>query len=266
MRKIRRSSVLRIVPILLFPLVGCGGGFVDFPSSTQTSEAAVEAATSPATWAPLGLAAVFGLSGLDNDVSDWATDHSPIFGGRSNARDASDYLRWGLEGGMAASTLIAAALDDGDDGWNRIASSVVAYGGTRLATDGLKAISGRERPNGRNDESFPSGHSSMSFVSASLIEENLGLGSSSAALRAAASFGLYGLASATAWARVEAEEHYPSDVLAGAALGNFIARFSSRAFLGDDDDDQTPELSLSVGRDRAFLRLSFAGFGGPWRR
>lgn len=262
MRKTRRSCVLGIASILLLPLGGCGGGFVDFPSSTQTSEAAVRAATSPATWGPLGLAAVFGLSGLDDEVSDWASDKTPVFGSRSNARDASDYLRWGLEGGLVASTLIAAALDDGDDGWNRIASSVIAYGGTRLTTDGLKAIAGRERPNERNDKSFPSGHTSMSFVSASLIEDHLGLDSLSTPLRATLSTGLYGLASATAWARVEAEEHYPSDVLAGAALGNFIARFSSKAFLGDDDD-QTPELSLSLGRDQAFLRLSFAGIGGP---
>ena len=261
MRKNRRSCVLCIASILVLPLGGCGGGFVDFPSSAQTSEAAVSAVTSPATWGPLGLAAVFGLSGLDDEVSDWASDETPIFGSRSNARDASDYLRWGLEGGMVASTLIAAALDDGDDGWNRIAGSAVAYGGTRLVTDGLKSLAGRERPNERNDESFPSGHSSMSFVSASLIEDNLGLDGLSTPLKTSLSFGLYGLASATAWARVEAEEHHPSDVLAGAALGNFFARFSSRAFLGEEDEGD-PELSLSVARDQVFLRLSFAGLGG----
>jgi len=39
------------------------------------------------------------------------------------------------------------------------------------------------------------------------------------------------MASGTAWARVEAGVHYPSDVLAGAALGNFLTAFIHDAFL-----------------------------------
>ncbi len=35
----------------------------------------------------------------------------------------------------------------------------------------------------------------------------------------------------TAWARVEGGKHYPSDVLFGAALGNFVAIFVRDAFL-----------------------------------
>jgi hypothetical protein len=34
----------------------------------------------------------------------------------------------------------------------------------------------------------------------------------------------------TAWARVEAQKHYPSDVLAGAALGYFLTAFIHDAF------------------------------------
>jgi len=36
----------------------------------------------------------------------------------------------------------------------------------------------------------------------------------------------------TGWARVEAQKHYPSDVLAGMALGNFMAAFIYDAFMG----------------------------------
>ncbi len=39
------------------------------------------------------------------------------------------------------------------------------------------------------------------------------------------------LAWGTAWARVEGGRHYPSDVLFGAALGNFVAIFVRNAFL-----------------------------------
>ena len=40
------------------------------------------------------------------------------------------------------------------------------------------------------------------------------------------------LTAGTAWARVEAGEHYPSDVLVGVALGNFMGAFFTEAFLG----------------------------------
>ena len=43
------------------------------------------------------------------------------------------------------------------------------------------------------------------------------------------------MAGGTAWARVEAQRHYPSDVLAGAALGNFIVTFIHDAFLNLPD-------------------------------
>ncbi len=39
------------------------------------------------------------------------------------------------------------------------------------------------------------------------------------------------LASGVAWARVEGQKHYPSDVLAGAALGHFLTAFIHDAFL-----------------------------------
>jgi hypothetical protein len=37
------------------------------------------------------------------------------------------------------------------------------------------------------------------------------------------------------WARLEGNYHYPSDVLLGAALGNFIGRFLNDAFIGPND-------------------------------
>jgi len=40
------------------------------------------------------------------------------------------------------------------------------------------------------------------------------------------------IAAGTAWARVEAGAHCPSDVLAGVALGNFMGAFFTQAFLG----------------------------------
>lgn len=44
------------------------------------------------------------------------------------------------------------------------------------------------------------------------------------------------LSALAAWSRVEAEGHYPSDVLVGAAWGRFLASFVYDAFLGVDDE------------------------------
>ena len=48
---------------------------------------------------------------------------------------------------------------------------------------------------------------------------------------------LYALTLGTSWARIEAGWHYPSDTLAGMALGNFIASFINDAFLGLERGD-----------------------------
>jgi hypothetical protein len=46
------------------------------------------------------------------------------------------------------------------------------------------------------------------------------------------------LAAATAWARVEAEKHYPTDVLAGAALGHFLTAVIHDSMMGLDSPVQ----------------------------
>lgn len=40
---------------------------------------------------------------------------------------------------------------------------------------------------------------------------------------------------ATAWARVAANKHYPTDVLAGAALGHFLMAVIHDSFMGLDE-------------------------------
>jgi hypothetical protein len=37
-----------------------------------------------------------------------------------------------------------------------------------------------------------------------------------------------------AWARVEADAHFPSDVLVGMSIGNFFGRMFDDAFLNDN--------------------------------
>ncbi len=119
-------------------------------------------------------------------------------------------------GNAAAGTLVAGSLLLGllapgegrtalDEVWNQGEAFGVALGAATL----LKFSVPRSRP-GDSGNSFPSGHATASFTAATLVWRNSGpwLGVPAFALAAAAGF-----------SRVEAGRHYPSDVLAGAALG-----------------------------------------------
>ncbi|MCH7509406.1 MAG: phosphatase PAP2 family protein, partial [Proteobacteria bacterium] len=111
---------------------------------------------------------------------------------------------------------------------------------------GLKNWSGRTRPDGSSDSSFPSGHSSVAAVNATLAARNLQSIEMGANYRRAMKIGFGMFAGGTAWARVEANVHFPSDVLVGAAIGHFIAAFINDAFMGlDASDTRAFDLSLA---------------------
>jgi hypothetical protein len=86
-------------------------------------------------------------------------------------------------------------------------------------------------------------------VFATLTSRNLDSVPMSAPLRTGLQVGAYGLGAATAWSRLEAGAHYPSDVLAGAALGHFLGVFVHDAFLGlpEDGDLELEIVPISRG-------------------
>ena len=75
-------------------------------------------------------------------------------------------------------------------------------------------------------------------------------------LRPAIKAGNLVVASGVAWARVEARRHYPSDVLAGAALGHFLTAFVHDAFLNLSEDGEVDFAVLPV-EGGAAVELSF---------
>ena len=77
-------------------------------------------------------------------------------------------------------------------------------------TLGFKGVVDRERPDGSNHHSFPSGHTSTTFSSASFIAHQYGW---------RAGVPAYLLASWTGYSRVYARKHHWSDVIAGAGIG-----------------------------------------------
>jgi membrane-associated phospholipid phosphatase len=203
------------------------------PGWDRIGHAALKAATDPFTWVPAAGAAALQIDDLDDEIAEWANDETPLFGSREAASDASDWLQ-AASVAVYVGTGLGAPAPRGD--WLRTKAKGFAVGAAAIATTVgttalLKQVTGRERPLGQDDDSFPSGHASLASVSARLTHETLRYYDLPPTVGIAADVGLAGLALSTAWARVEAAEHHPADVLAGAALGNFVAVFATEAFL-----------------------------------
>jgi membrane-associated phospholipid phosphatase len=110
---------------------------------------------------------------------------------------------------------------------------LAAMGITSGASHGLKYAIDRNRPNHRDDpKSFPSAHTSAAFSSSTLSNRNIDSLALPKTTRVSLKITNLALAASIGWARVESGKHYPTDVLAGAALGHFVSAFVHDAFLG----------------------------------
>lgn len=212
------------------------------PGWQRVKASAVDAARSPWVWGPLASAAVLQVDSWDEEVADWASDETPIFGSPENAADWSDGLRTASVVGYGASVLATPSGDlDGDWLLAKTQGAAVgagAFAATAGVTGGLKSLTSRERPDGSDDNSLPSGHASTAAVFGTLTVRNLQSIDVSPAMRTTLEIGAGAMTAGTAWARVEAGRHYPSDVLVGIALGNFMGAFFTRAFLDPELDSR----------------------------
>jgi membrane-associated phospholipid phosphatase len=89
-------------------------------------------------------------------------------------------------------------------------------------TYGLKYSIDEQRPNG-GSRSFPSGHTSVSFSAAEFMRKRYGW-----------EYGVpaYVAASFVAYSRVESDEHYPQDVVAGAGIGILSSYLFTKPYKG----------------------------------
>jgi len=94
---------------------------------------------------------------------------------------------------------------------------------TNLATTyALKNIVDKKRPNGKS-QSFPSGHTSAAFQGAAFIHRRYGLKYAVPAYLGAAFVG---------YSRVESDNHFVEDVVAGAAIGALSSYVFTKPYNG----------------------------------
>lgn len=93
--------------------------------------------------------------------------------------------------------------------------ALVALAVNGALTAGLKLAVGRERPNGAGNRSFPSGHTSHSFVVAAVADELFG---------PKVGIPAYLIGGLVAVHRIHDNKHYLSDVIFGAGMGTIVGR------------------------------------------
>lgn len=198
----------------------------------------------PNTWLPAAAAVLIAATGTDHDISQWASEHTPVYGSQRSAQDAGDTIRGVLAASAVTTSLVSPGQGDGLTGGrvgNLLKAGTSAFTISEL-TNTLKDSTGRTRPNTVDSRSFPSSHSSASSTYATIAAYRVNELSISPGSRQAWTIGLHSLAGAAAWARVEANAHYPTDVLIGYALGNFTTVVLEELF-------RTPDLPVQLGFD-----------------
>ena len=238
-----------------------GGEATCLPGWRQLGRSATRAALDPQTWGPLAAAALLQIDDADHELSDWAREHTPLFGSPEAAQDAQGWTGEALDDSLYA-TLLLTPGGDTPGAWtlNKLRGGAVefaALGASGLTVDGLKDAAGRTRPAGDNDKSFPSSHAARSSADVTLAARNLDATPMPASVRWTAKAGLYGLGAASAWSRVEAGSHYPSDALAGWAVGHFWGPFIHDAFLWRGEPPVLLLLTPEPGGARLALQMSF---------
>lgn len=110
-------------------------------------------------------------------------------------------------------------LADGHNGTNHALRVADSLGSSLVVTEGLKYLIREKRPDSNAHDSFPSGHATAAFAAAT---------AESSLHPKQAPLWFLG-ATAISLSRIRLNQHYPRDVIAGAALGYGMTRLELSA-------------------------------------
>ena len=150
-----------------------------------------------------GLALTFFASKYDNTIRTNNENKSLL---PSRLSQVGDF--WGILSPLAVWAIMLKSNMNKDYVSNAFAANI-------LSTYAIKSLSQRQRPDGSNNYSFPSGHTSNSFLAAELINQIEGI---------PLSVPFYLLSINTALSRINDKKHFLSDVVFGAAIGISIGK------------------------------------------
>lgn len=119
---------------------------------------------------------------------------------------------WNDAGSIARDALVVVAfgVPAVQSDWDGVLQAGGSMGIAFLVPQGLKQAFPEQRPDGSDNKSFPSSHTSVSFAAAATLHNRYGWKVGVPAQLVAAFVGL---------SRVEAGKHHVHDVLVGAAIG-----------------------------------------------
>lgn len=116
---------------------------------------------------------------------------------------------------LGLGTALPLIEDGGKTGRSRAVRTAVAVVAAEALTQGLKSIVREERPDGSDRKSFPSGHASTAFALATMRAQ----------FHPEQAPYWYAGATLISASRVRLDRHHVHDVVAGALLGHFTARY-----------------------------------------
>lgn len=141
---------------------------------------------------------------------------APLKQARANSDTAADVLRVALP---AAAFGMTQYLAD-DEGTTQFYYS---FASTVAATYALKTAVHKKRPDGSDNDAFPSGHTSMAFQGAAFLQQRYGWQYGAPA---------YALATYVGYSRVKNDHHDTADVLTGALIGMAASYYFAEPFYG----------------------------------
>jgi hypothetical protein len=172
------------------------------------------------TWDTVAVLSIGGAgAALAHPIDSDVNAHLVGDGWESDVFVPGKFLGYGLvQGGVGVGTYLVGKLIDGPKTTHIGVDLVRAQLVTAAMTYGLKSTVRRERPDASAGYSFPSGHASVTFASATVLARHFGW----------KGYLTYAASSYVAASRLHDNRHFLSDVIFGAAIGTVAGRTVTR--------------------------------------